>query len=34
MKVVFGFQDVLAIVSNGVEVLPENLTDVLRNAHK
>jgi len=28
MKVIFGFQDVLEIVNNGVEELPENLTDV------
>jgi len=34
MKVIFGFQDVLEIVSNGIESLPENPTDVQRNAHK
>lgn len=34
MKVIFGFQDVLEIVSNGFEVLQENPTDVQRNAHK
>jgi len=33
MKVIFGFQDVLEIVSNGIEALPENPTDVQRNAH-
>jgi len=34
MKVIFGFQDVLEIVSNGIEALPENPTDVQRNAPK
>jgi len=34
MKVIFGFQNVLEIVSNGIEALPENPTDVQRNAHK
>jgi len=34
MKVIFGFQDVLEIVNNGVEALPANPTKVQRNAHK
>jgi hypothetical protein len=34
MKVIFGFQDVLEIVSNGFEPLPENPTDVQRNTHR
>jgi len=34
MKVIFGFQDVLEVVNNGVEALPENPTDVHRNAHR
>lgn len=34
MRVIFGFQDVLEIVSNGIEALSENPIDVQRNAHK
>jgi hypothetical protein len=34
IKVIFGFQDVIEIVNNGVEALPENPTDVQRNAHR
>jgi len=33
MKVIFGFQDVLEVVNNGVEALPANPTDVQRTAH-
>jgi len=31
MKLILGFQDVIEIVNNGVEALPENPTDVQRN---
>jgi len=34
MKVIFGFQDVLEIVNNGVEALPENPTYVQSNTHR
>lgn len=34
MKLIFGFQDVIEIVNNGVEALPENPTDVQRNGHR
>ncbi|MCI48304.1 F-box protein [Trifolium medium] len=34
MKSLFGFQDTLEVVNNGVQELPGNATDAQRNTHR
>ncbi|MCI30545.1 F-box protein, partial [Trifolium medium] len=34
MKSMFGFQDTLEVVTNGLQELPENATDAQRNTHR